>query len=220
MLAVAVGVAVLAVVVALAAAARLPHPWRLLVPHGADWRELQDPAPIAPQLLLAPHTNIETIAIRCYDARVHKGGLRATIGVFEAPSGVSSQEWVAVRLLSDPVEVPSSSTQVIVLGGVGGLHGMARTGWIRTTDQTGQQVGLFANINWYIPEQKTNRVHFVAVFTDAMRGERAVAEVSALCRKVRFERDDGRTLRSHAIAGGACEAPKLVDDHSTYRRGP
>jgi hypothetical protein len=210
---VAVAVTIAALVLFAALATRRSHPRVLLVPQSTDWRQLRDPAPIAPQLLLAPHPNIETIAIRCYDARVHKGGLRVTIGVFEVPSGASSQEWIGVRLLSDPVELPSSNTQVVALGP---LHGIARTGWIRGTDDEGEPTTIFANINWYVPEPSTKRVHFVAVFTEAARGDEAVAEVGALCRQVRFDRDDRRTLRINAIVGGPCVAPELTEDHSTF----
>jgi hypothetical protein len=191
---------------------RSRHAQMLVVPQSTAWRQLRDPAPVAPALLLVPHA-VEASPIRCYDARVHKSGLRVTIGVFDSPTRTDAREWIGVRLLQDPAEVPSSNTQMTKLGD---LHGMARSAWIKLTDKTGGPAGIIVNLNWYVPEVGTARVHFVSTFIESERGHEAVSLVTELCRGATFERDAGRRLQTVAIGGDPCSPPALVEDHSTF----
>jgi hypothetical protein len=198
-----------AAAVVLAVMLRRRPPQMLRIPQSTEWHQLRAPAPVAPLLLLTPHT--ENVAIRCYDAREHKSGSRLTTGVFENPTDPDARVWIAMRLLHDPVEVPSSNTQAVMLGR---LHAMARTSWIRFGDpDTGR---LVANINWYVPEVGTRRVHFVSTFVEPEQGDGAVALISALCRQIEFTRDEGRSIKLAELRGPPCNAPSLVEDHSTY----
>jgi hypothetical protein len=169
----------------------------LRVPSHAAWSSEHAVATVAPQLLLAPHP--ATSPIRCYEARTHESGLRVTIGVFETPDGVESQELIA-RMLMDPALAlsPDASAQLVTLGT---MSGVARTGWIRAAQASTAPANITAaNINWYFAEPGTKRVHFVSTFVDVARGQVASDLVSALLRGGTFAPDDGRSLQAHILA--------------------
>jgi hypothetical protein len=211
MLVVVGGIAVVFVVVVVIAATRRPRPLQMLrIPQSTGWDQLRVPAPVAPLLLLTPHT--EDVAIRCYDARQHESGLRATCGVFENPTEADARIWLATRLMRDPVEVASSNTQAVTLGR---FSAMARTSWIRLGDN-GEPGRLVANINWYVPEDGTRRIHFVSTFVETTEGDGAVALITGLCRQIEFVRDEGRTIAVTELRGPPSVAPSLAEDHSTF----
>jgi hypothetical protein len=208
---VVVGAIAVVVVVAVVAAIRPPRPPQMLrIPQSTEWGQLRVPAPVAPLLLLTPHT--EDVALRCYDARQHKSGLRLTCGVFENPTEADARVWIATRLMSDPVEVASSNTQAVMLGR---FSAMARTSWIRFGD-IGEPGRLVANINWYVPEVGTRRIHFVSTFVEPTEGDGAVSLITGLCRQIEFVRDEGRTIAIAELRGPPCAAPSLTEDHSTF----
>ena len=209
MLVVVGAIAVVLVVIA-ATFRRRPPQQMLRIPRSTEWSELRVPAPVAPLLLLTPHA--EDVAIRCYEARLHRSGLRATIGVFENPTDADARVWLATRLLRDPVEVPSSNTQAVMLGR---FHAMARTSWIRFAD-AGEPGILVANINWYVCELGTRRIHFVSTFFEPTQGDGAVSLITALCRQIEFVPDEGRTIAVAEMRGPPCTAASLMEDHSTF----
>lgn len=51
-----------------------------------------------------------------------------------------------------------------------------------------------ANINWYFPEPRSKRVHFVSTFINADQGQAASQWVHELLRFAEFERDALRTI--------------------------
>ena len=169
----------------------------LSVPPHPDWSRFEGPAPIAPRLLLTPQHAAKPV--RCYDARVHKSGLRVTIGVFDTPDGEESVVFVMERLMLDPSEVPSAGTQMIRAGR---LEGMARTGWIRLAQgDDGSPAhsswpSTIANINWYFPEQTTTRVHFVSTFIDPSQGQAASNLVHELLHSAVFVEDSGGEVQT------------------------
>jgi len=156
-----------------------------------EWGPLDARAPVSPRLLLAPHPADRPI--RCYDARVHAGGLRVTLGVFETPGGAPAVEFVMKRLLLDASQLESAGTRPIAAGR---LEGIARTGWIRHADDEAPSI---ANINWYFPEQTTARVHFVSTFVDVDQGQAASALVHRLLRSLTFVEDSARELDTVAL---------------------
>jgi hypothetical protein len=171
-----------------------PQPLRLAVPQHPEWQPLDDPAPIAPQLLLVPHP--PSHPVRCYEARVHSSGQRATFGVFETPNGEAAGLWIAERRVRDPVEVPDANTQLVTTDA---LQGMARTGWVQALYPDGTTQLKYANINWYFYEGKTKRVHFVATFFPIDEGQEASHRVSGLLRQAVFAPDDGLAIAAAAL---------------------